>query len=77
MTETRFSIHKPKSTNKEKNTDNVECVLSVVDGVASIKCNMLDGFNAEIRLGYDGYKLIVVLMDSEDYKESLNIYKGV
>ena len=77
MTETRSSIHKPKLTNKQKNTDNVECVLSVVDGVASIKCTMLDGFNAEIRLGYDGYKIIVVLMDSEDYTESLNIYKGV
>tara|TARA_B100000214_G_scaffold176253_1_gene126690 strand:- start:14268 stop:14501 length:234 start_codon:yes stop_codon:yes gene_type:complete len=77
MTDTRFSIHKPKSSTENKNTDSVECVLSVNDGVASIKCEMLDGFNAEIRLGYDGYKIIVVLMDSEDYMESLTIYKGV
>tara|TARA_Y100001938_G_C8088164_1_gene433362 strand:- start:241 stop:474 length:234 start_codon:yes stop_codon:yes gene_type:complete len=77
MTDTRFSIHKPKSSTKDKNIDSVECVLSVDDGVASIKCKMLDGFNAEIRLGYDGYKIIVVLMDSEDYMESLTIYKGV
>ena len=77
MSETKFSIHKPKATTKEQNTDNVNCALDVNDGIARIKCETLDGFNAEVVLAYDGYKLIVVLKDSEEYLETLRIYKGV
>lgn len=71
----RFSLHRPGATQETQNCEYVECEVNVENGVADIQIEMLDGFSANMRMGWDGEKLIIYIRDSEGNAENIRIYK--
>jgi hypothetical protein len=71
----RFSLHRPGATQETQNREYVECEVNVENGVADIQIEMLEGFSANMRMGWDGQKLIIVIRDSEGNTENIRIYK--
>jgi len=75
MSEKRFSLYRPNSSTEQQNLESIECSVNVENGVADIQMSMLDGFSANMRMGWDGQKLIIVIRDSEGNTENIRIYK--
>ena len=71
----RFSLHRPGATQETQNREYVECEVNVENGVADIQIEMLEGFSANMRMGWDGKKLIIFIRDSEGNMENIHIYK--
>ena len=71
----RFSLYRPGATQETQNREFVECEVNVENGVADIQIEMLDGFSANMRMGWDGEKLIIYIRDSEGNAENIRIYK--
>lgn len=74
----RFGLHRPGVPTFEQNLNSVECKMVVEGGVARMNMQMLTReFNAELIMGYDGKKVIILLRDSEGNTEKLHVYPKV
>lgn len=76
MSEKRFSLYRPNSSTEQQNLESIECSVNVENGVADIEMTMLDGFSANMRIGYDGTKVIIFIRDSEGNTDTVSIYKN-
>ena len=76
MSEKRFSLYRPNSSTEQQNLESIECSVNVENGVADIEMSMLDGFSANMKIGYDGIKIIIFISDSEGNTEAVSIYKN-
>lgn len=71
----RFGLHRPGVSTEEKNTNSVDCEINVDNGVARLSMDMLGrDFNAEVTIGFDGTKVILILRDSEGNMENYHMY---
>lgn len=71
----RFGLHRPGVPTPEQNLNSVECEMVVEGGVARMNMQMLTReFNAELVVGYDGSKVIILLRDSEGNTENFHVY---
>ena len=75
MSEKRFSLYRPNSSTETQNLESIECSVNVENGVADIQMSMLDGLSENMRMGWDGKKLIIFIRDSEGNTENFRIYK--
>ena len=71
----RFGLHRPGVPVPEQNLNSVECEMVVEGGVARMNMQMVTReFNAELVVGYDGKKVIILLRDSEGNTENFHVY---
>ena len=71
----RFGLHRPGVSTAEKNMNSVDCEINVDNGVARLSMDMLGrDFNAEVTIGYDDTKVILILRDSEGNMEYFHMY---
>lgn len=62
----QFTLYRPGSNQRDKNTSNVSCTITDRNGVADIQLAMLNKPIGSLTMGYDGNKIIIIVKDKDD-----------
>ena len=71
----RFTLHRPGKHRDGHNVDYIAGEMVSDEGITRISLSMVGrDFEGEIRMGYDGGKIIVFIKDSENASHVIHMY---
>ena len=71
----RFTLHRPGKHRNDHNVNYIAGEMVSEEGVSRIALSMVGrDFEGEIRMGYDGGKIIIIIKDSENASHVIHMY---